>query len=347
LKHSETIAEASDQDIRDIAFGLPVLSLRPEDLPCFKPSAFDEYLSTDIAVRIKALSSRLSQFNPQWIVKDTDLRYAATTRSACIQGYRIFDDPQCFLIVRRSKVISATQHLSNLTGLYASELRPSPRLENILPAMDAWHEMHHIKKYIETKNSEPGFHDELEAEQYALARLTSAHSDPKAVRDYILQRALSGFLKDTAKYWVAPSLSAAFNGAAKPDPMKTWESYAELRLRTAAVVIGRDLTHISSQSAKTALRLWDAGNANQIQDKTLCEMVQCFDRIREGHSLAQSAPNKQKMLLALPGVLKSPMVDAFTKAAGKQIVEAVNTFCPNLSAAYKAEKPWFIRWLPG
>lgn len=347
MKHSKIIAEASDQDISAIAGGLPILSLRPEDLPCFKASAFDEYSPLETASRTKTLSSRLHAFHPQWKVNDADIHLAATTRSAFFQGYRIFNEPQCFLVVRRSKITSAVQHLSNLTGLYANELRPSPDLEKVLPAMDVWHEMHHIKKCVETKNFEFGFNEELQAEQYSMGRLMSAHGEHKAVRDYILQRALSGFLKDGAKYWVAPSLSAMFNGAVKADPLKIWESYAELRLRTAAAVIREDLAGIPSQSVKAALKFWDAGKTDQIKDKALNRMVQCFDRIREGDGLAHSADNKRKMLLALPGVLRSRLLDAFTKAAGEQVLEAVDIFCPNISEACKAKKPGFLRWLPG
>ena len=70
--------EPTDAEISAL-YGVPVISLRPEDLPHFDPLRTRPYSGDELADRVRGLRDKILDFYPGWDRPDQELRRAAAS----------------------------------------------------------------------------------------------------------------------------------------------------------------------------------------------------------------------------------------------------------------------------
>ncbi len=344
--------EPSDQQLSQLLGGTPVISFRPEELVHFSPDRRDPISPWQGEERLMDLFQRVKARFPDYDQPPEALTTLSETKSAAVhmlrrQAYRPVryipprppqDEVLLFVLMRPSLKIDSALIVANNTQIDPA-LITSPVDIETTRCLYVWHEfghMHESKKNFKLSNP---YLKELHADYTALKQV-SREAGEDIIKPYILERALSAFLAQSPRYWLAPQLSKIFSDAAaqgadtalrfdKDIQDRSWTSYAELRLRTLADVGLNDrLDLYSSATVQTALSLWNNGNSSAIPDARLRQYCQVMDVVLNDKNVYTRTGD---MLQNLARVTKLPQLDPLTRACGEQILEAGRMYCPRVT----------------
>lgn len=344
---SETIgiAEMSNEQISRALGGVPVISMRPEDLPHFDPLRSAPYSQGALDARVESIETTITNIFPNFRTSEEVLRVPAGHHDASVlinfSGPQNLETVNFFVLFRPSLELSVTQRVSGFSGLPAEDIQANIPVEDYR-ALTVWHEVGHMKAEMEGVKFLSPWHEELYADTFALDQYLKNGGSQDVVDFYIRERAISGFLKTDNKYFLAPALLERFqegNPNPNQDVMQTWAEMIELRLRVANTITEDDnnriLKNYSSEQIQDALFYMNRGETEQILDTNLRSAMADLDRIfvKEG-SLFE---DKMLVFEALNEVVTEHNVNDRVSANGAFIVDSARQHTVYLNAIPAAD----------
>lgn len=335
------LIEESDTHLSAV-LGCKVISIYPEDMG----------VGNNIETRKTFLRNFLRTHLPAAKLRDNDIFYDIFASAESAQITQFYNGVNLIgaIILKPSKSLSSEQTIANASGLDVSLIRSQlSKMERDF--LDCQHEVGHIL----TRKSGQFQGDSLTDNQLneMLSDLTSilAYRErqdkpveiARVTNAIIQERALCGFLFQPPRYWLAPALAEATSypyglvpfkpQATTIDPYnQTWASYAELRARTAAQILGiKSLDHTSSEEIKAILHLWDSGH----YEATPPDENWIIDAIRSIEAWDSDAFKAHRfsgsLIVALSEVASAQPLDEFAKKCTVQILRAAQQITPTLA----------------
>ena len=332
--------EPTDQEISAMFGYIPVVSMRPEDLPNFRTSVFDERSVIELTSRVREVSRHLRNLCPSISDPDKIAITPAENFSANVTYIGTNDRPEgpAFFLMRPSLKISPAQDFANTvcTNVKNVRMQAPQDAANFITTM---HEIGHIDQrlrgIVATGATKDDYERELGAETSAFQLFLAKGGNPSVIDENISARMLTGFITQSPKYFLGPALHEKFNGSAHsiPSYQEVWRTYAELRVRVTDKIAGNGLTRfLTSHELQAGIQFradrrdgiatGPAPGGEFLQD-VIQDMFHAFGR----PNIIEN-PDKKLVLSALKDTLGENGLSSQTRRYAGQIIEAAKKLLP-------------------